>query len=238
MASRRTSLTLYRALLRAATAVHKRDKRGLIFTAARDDSSGNLESYQLSTADAVKLNSYGLSEISQLNQLKTNLDDDESASLANPFIHGSDITKLIQSSFRNYMQADITAPDADTDIDADADINRKLDLGFKCLSTLYLLTKQSARSSSHTTTKGDNIKVRIIITTFFQAQLPSTAEYNYHYRVQVENIGESGVQLCGKDQSELRKSLTAIMCIATSYVPQPRTIEFSLQVNNCMCCIV
>ena len=43
----------------------------------------------------------------------------------------------------------------------------------------------------------------MIITTFLESQLPSTDEYNYHYRVQVENIGDSEIQLCGK-KKEIR----------------------------------
>ena len=80
----------------------------------------------------------------------------------------------------------------------DDEINDRIDSGFKAMSTLSLVSKQSARSSVHITEKGDHVKVRIIVTSFLHEQLPSTSEYNYHYRVQVENIGRGDIQLCGR----------------------------------------
>lgn len=220
MTTRRTSLTLYRALLRAASAIQKSEKGGLIFTPARADPSyfsGRVDNYQLSTADTFKWKSYGLNGVSLFNDEpdsdRDSQHNSEDTDPSNPLLEGRYLRKLIQYNFKKHMNisldpdtqnSTITSNSSETSITQSVtSIDAQLDLGFKALSTLALLIKQSARSSMHVTTSGSRVRVRVIITTFLESQLPSTDEYNYHYRVQVENIGDSEIQLCGK-KKEIR----------------------------------
>lgn len=177
MAERRTSIVLYRSLLRAARAVQKNEKKYLIFTAAQVELR-NLETYQLNTNQDFKWKSYGLSGIVG----GQNVTDNNEHSL----LYGTDIEKLVKLNF--------TAARHD---ESGEHAENRIDLGFKALSCVSLLKMQSARSSVHISNK-DPARVRIILTTYLHEQQPSTKAFNFHYRVQVENIGQGNVQLFGR----------------------------------------
>lgn len=119
-----------------------------------------------------------------------NLDNDSS-----PFLSGDAIKKLIEYNFK---RSKVVQGNNEQDSGSDESINNSLDLGFRALSCLSLLSKQSLRSNTHVTMKGDKIKVRITTTSFYEAHLPGIEEHNYRYRVQVENIGQGSVQVCGR----------------------------------------
>ena len=247
MSTRRTSIALYRALLRAGRSVRLSDKtkHGLIFTPAQAHLT-SLEAYQLSSADAVRWGSYGLGAVKQLQHWSDttgSVDDSDSHSGSdsgsdsggensndNSDVHiignetdnedsevsdrenssgsgsgsdsGSDSgTKYTYALLTgNHIEALVKKNFKDTILQPhdEHEINERLDLGFKGLSCLSLVTKQSARSSLHISTKGSRVSIRIIVTAFYHTQHLSTQEHNYHYRIQVENIGQGSVQLCGR----------------------------------------
>ena len=197
MAARRTSVTLYRSLLRAARTVDKCDEKKLLFTPAKPSNSA-LEHYQLEGAIRRKWESYGFGEVYAAEEPEKTLISENS--IGNKdfsdgiYLYGSDIRNLARKQFKSPCKND-------------KDLDDRIDLAFKVLSTLPLIMKQSARTSSHVTTKSDRIKLRITLTTFLESQLSSTAEANYSYRVQVENLGRSSVQLCGRHWVILNSNL-------------------------------
>jgi ApaG protein len=229
MASRRTTIALYRALLRAATGVQRSAPKGLIFTAARGEDS-SLLTYKLNIADAFKWKSYGLGGITLIKNDSDKDDNNHSKDISNPLLYGSDIRKLVQVNFKNNIHET-----------SEALVDNNIDMGFKAMSCLSLLTKQNARSSTHVTTQGEDsmhIQVRITITAFLETQLPSTSEYNYHYRVQVENIGEGSVQLCGRhwvfcnsnheEESVVAKYAQGVVG-ATPIIPPGEAVQYASQ---------
>lgn len=179
----RVSIALYRSLLRSATAIQKYDRKGIVLTSVEQELNFNPMSYSLDIDAKGKWERFGLGDISKYAEPSSFIESDDKDT-TDIMLLGRDIKSAVRKHFKN-----------NRNMEPGDELDKEIDMGFKSLSYLSLLTKLSARSSVHVT-ENEDAKVRVIVSSLFRSKID--ASYQYFYRIRVENIGEVPVQLVGR----------------------------------------